>query len=70
MVWIIPWLSCVNNGMLTTEMPPRLHNITVQSLMMPGEYRWDDDVLNDICNARDVELIKKIPLPTNDREDS
>lgn len=56
--------------MLTTEMPPRLHNITVQSLMMPGEYRWDDDVLNDICNARDVELIKKIPLPTNDREDS
>lgn len=69
MVWKVPWLPDMDNGMLTTEMPPELQNITVRSLMVPGEYRWDEDVLNDICNARDVELIKKIPLPMIDRDD-
>ena len=51
-------------------MPEQLKNITVRSLMMQQENKWDDDILNDICNDRDAELIKRIPLPAFDKQDS
>ena len=38
--------------------------------MVTGEQRWDIDVVNDICDNRDVELIKRIPLPLSDKVDS
>lgn len=31
---------------------------------------WDLEVLQDICNERDCELIKQIPIPVSDKEDS
>lgn len=51
-------------------MPGYLSDITVSNLMLTGEPRWDINVLNDICEKRDVELIKRIPLPMADRVDS
>lgn len=51
-------------------MPIALQNTTVQNLMVPGENRWDDEVLNDICNTRDLELNKRILLPLLGRPDS
>lgn len=34
--------------------------------MEVDKIKWDDEVLSDICNDRDRELIKKIPLPRED----
>ena len=55
---------------MTTRMPDQFCDITVSSLMVTGEQRWDIDVLNDICDNKDVELIKRIPLPLSDKVDS
>lgn len=32
--------------------------------------KWDEDVLNDLCNDRDKRLIKQIPIPIRSRSDS
>lgn len=69
-VWKVLWLPCSENGFVMTDMPPELENITVQSLRVPGENNWDEEVLNDIFNSRDGELIKRIPLPVTSRHDS
>lgn len=69
-VWQIPWLPCKENGFLTTIMPQELENITVRGLMTNEGNQWDDEVLRDICNERDVEMIQKIPLPMNSADDS
>ncbi|WOG91125.1 hypothetical protein DCAR_0310373 [Daucus carota subsp. sativus] len=55
MVWKDPWLPCFENENLTTTMP---------------EDKWDEDVLNDLCNDRDKRLIKQIPIPIRSRSDS
>lgn len=34
------------------------------------EAGWDDEVLNDIFNARDIQLIKSITLSNFDRQDT
>ncbi|XP_074342659.1 uncharacterized protein LOC141680292 [Apium graveolens] len=47
-----------------------LEDTTVSILMMDGKNILDDDILNDICNMRDVELIKRIPLPVRNLDDS
>lgn len=69
-VWEVPWLPCLENGCLTTVMPPELKDIKVQSLMEDVKKNWDDEVLRDICNERDRGLIKRVPLPLRNREDS
>ncbi|KAL8113302.1 hypothetical protein AgCh_020567 [Apium graveolens] len=69
-VWHIPWLPGDNNGCLTSEMPQELEHIRVVNLMETGSIRWDEEVLNDICNERDTKLIKSIPIPAQSREDS
>lgn len=63
-------MPCVENGFLSTKMPIELENITVQNLMIPGENKWDEEVMNDICNDRDVDLIKRILLFANGGHDS
>ena len=69
-VWRTPWLPSLDDGCVTTHMPDHLCDITVSNLMVTGEQRWDIDVLNDICDNKDVELIKRIPLPLSDKVDS
>lgn len=69
-VWQIPWLPCSENGYITTNMPPELENITVNSLMTENNGTWDNDVLQDIFNDRDREWIKKTPIPRVTRADS
>ncbi|KAL8125864.1 hypothetical protein AgCh_013243 [Apium graveolens] len=68
-VWKIPWLPCAENGYVTTNMPLELENIKVSSLMEDQARRWDDEILNDLFNARDVKLIKNIPLSSRERRD-
>lgn len=43
---------------------------TVSNLLVPGERRWDDEVLEDLFEDMDVELIQCIPLPTAERKDT
>lgn len=58
-VWKVPSLPCPENGFLTTNIPEELENIMVRNLMVGGENKWDDEVLKDICNARNVELYRE-----------
>lgn len=69
-VWKIPWLPSVEMGYITTSMPPELENIKVCDLMDVSEKKWDDEVLNDLFNVRDVQLIRNILFSSRDIDDS
>lgn len=69
-VWDDQWLLDENNDFLTTPVPVQLQDIKVKSLINMEGRHWDMDVLHDICNDRDIELIKRIPTPYEDNEDS
>lgn len=61
--WKVPWLPCVDNGYISTEVVPELEDIEVQSLFDEGTGSRDNDILNDIFTSRDRELIRRIPIP-------
>lgn len=69
-IWKVQWLPCANNGYMTTEMPTQLDGSKVCCLMQVEQKKWDEEVLIDICNARDRKLIKKIPLSIREDEDT
>ena len=69
-VWHVPWLPGNNDGFLTTVMPHELEQIQVVNLMETGSKRWDDELLRDIFNDNDVQLIKSIPIPAHNKQDS
>lgn len=62
-IWKVPWLPCVENGYMTTEMPSNLEGSKVCGFMQMEQRKWDEDILKDICNERDKKLIKRIPVP-------
>lgn len=66
-VWKVPWLPCSSNGFLTTDMPEELSNIKVGNLMESEQRKWDEEVLQDIFNDRDIALIKQIPIPLREK---
>ncbi|WOG90771.1 hypothetical protein DCAR_0310016 [Daucus carota subsp. sativus] len=69
-IWKVPWLPNSENGYITTEMPSELEDATVTSLMVTDERKWDEEILTDLFNDRDVQLIKNIPLSAFGRNDS
>lgn len=69
-VWKIPWLPCTVNGYISTHMPVELENTRVSDLMVEQERKWDDDILHDLFEDRDIQLIKKIPLSTRSFNDT
>lgn len=70
-VWNLPWLPDLENGFMTTEMPNVISHATVAGLMEIDNNRWDYNVIKDLCNDRDFDLIKRVPIPANkDKEDS
>lgn len=60
----------IENGFLSTPVLGHMQNIMVRGLMDMEGRNWDRDVLHDICNTRDIELITRIPIPSEDRDDS
>lgn len=62
-VWHVPWLPCIENGYLTTEMPEHLKHVTVNGLFAKNQNEWDEEILLDICNERDIELIRQVSTP-------
>ncbi|KAL8105760.1 hypothetical protein AgCh_029525 [Apium graveolens] len=69
-VWSVPWLSNVENGLFTTSLPDQLSDFLVNGFMNSEERKWDMDVINNVCNSRDVELTKRIPIYKCDTRDS
>lgn len=69
-VWQIPWLPDKENGYLTTPMQDQLAGINVRSLMEDTGRTWDVEVIDDIFNSRDAQLIKSIPLPVHNNQDT
>lgn len=51
-------------------MPEKLKDARVEGLLVGDHMEWDVEVLQDICNERDCELIKQIPLPQSSKEDA
>ncbi|KAL8124141.1 hypothetical protein AgCh_011956 [Apium graveolens] len=69
-IWQIPWLLYLENGFLTTDMPEELRTAVVAGLFNEEKEGWDEEILNDICNERDRDLIKQIPVSRTGRMDS
>ena len=59
-----PWLPDVENPFIQT-IHPAIQNAKVSSLMVSGENKWDEDLLEDIFDERDINLILSIPLQNN-----
>lgn len=60
----------MNNGLVSTIEYGQLGNVKLSSLMSVGEKSWDVELLNDLICPRDVNLIKCIPIPMVESEDS
>lgn len=63
LVWQDPWLPCNENGFMTTERHPQLDHVTAASMMNTEQMEWDEEILEDLCNARDRKLIKQVHIP-------
>lgn len=65
-----PWLPDADNGFITTDLAENIAKAMVNCLMVPGQRRWDIDLVADVFNTRDAALILQVPLSTrqvNDR---
>ena len=60
-MWKVSWLPYPVNGFLTTLMPEDLAQTVVQNLMEEGQHQWDDEVLRDIYNERDIKINQTNP---------
>ena len=69
-VWQIPWLPCVEDGFISTSIPNDFPNIKVCDLVNARDNSWDENILNNLFNERDIRLIKQIPLASTDRRDT
>lgn len=69
-VWQVPWLPCVNNGYLTSDVYPELKDVTVDSFFDADSRNWDANMLNDLCNERDRALVYQVPIPMRSKNDS
>ncbi|XP_074336657.1 uncharacterized protein LOC141673820 [Apium graveolens] len=66
----VPWLPDKEDGCVSTDMPVQLRDTKVQCLMDMKGRNCDEEVLCDIFNDRDIELIRKIPIPVARCEDT
>ena len=64
-----PWLPDVENRFVSTSLNESIASAPVYSLMVPGQRRWDYDVVADIFNTRDMDLKLQIPLSNRRDED-
>lgn len=55
---------------LLRPIPGNLNHAMVQGLMTESGSQWDDEILRDIFNDRDISLVKKIPIPLRRRSDT
>lgn len=69
LVWKIPWLPCHENGYLTTLMPIELEHIKVCDLLDVQEKKWDDAILKELFNEKDIQLIQNVHLPLRHTKD-
>lgn len=53
----VSWLPCPVNRCLTTEMLEELKDMTIQSLMDKTQQSWNDKVIQNISNERDINFI-------------
>ncbi|KAH9656150.1 reverse transcriptase domain-containing protein [Citrus sinensis] len=64
-----PWLPDVDNGFISTSLNESLASAPVNSLMVPGQRRWDYEVVADLFDTRDRNLILQIPLSSRRDKD-
>ncbi|XP_019150180.1 PREDICTED: uncharacterized protein LOC109146988 [Ipomoea nil] len=64
LVWNHPWLPCNEDPFISSEMHAGSANMKVIELIKQETQDWDVALLHNLFEARDVELIKKIPLAT------
>uniref|UniRef100_A0A803NJK8 Reverse transcriptase n=1 Tax=Cannabis sativa TaxID=3483 RepID=A0A803NJK8_CANSA len=63
-----PWVPCNDNPFIISSHPNLLNAIVHNLMRMDGE-GWDVELLEDMFEARDIELIRSIPLlPSLDKD--
>lgn len=70
MIWHVPWLPDEENGYVDKAEYAQLASAKVSNLMMICERKWDTELLEDLFDARDIALIKRIPLSMHADNDS
>ncbi|XP_031125428.1 uncharacterized protein LOC116027784 [Ipomoea triloba] len=60
-IWDSPWLPD-SDPCIQTLQPQYLSTATVSGLINPNTNEWDEEILMDIFEPRDVELIKRVPI--------
>ncbi|CAI9773810.1 unnamed protein product [Fraxinus pennsylvanica] len=68
-IWRDPWLPNPNHGFVTSDPLPGHEEATVNQLFVPGENRWDYDILVDLFSEEERGQILKIPLSSYGRSD-
>jgi len=63
------WLPDVDNGCITTVLDESLTTATVNCLMVPGQRRWDNDLVANVFNDTDAALILQVPLSARHNKD-
>ena len=53
----VPWLPDTENCFISTSLHERMTTAPVNSLIIPGQHRWDYDAVVDLFNARDKNII-------------
>ena len=61
-IWKDPWFLNARDPYIQTPIIPELENAEVCSLRATGDSKWDQDLLNYLFVARDVEMIKVAPI--------
>ena len=64
-----PWLPDVDNGFISTSLNESIASAPVSSLMVPGQRKWDYDVVAYLFDTRDRNLILQIPLSSRRDKD-
>ncbi|CAN0826140.1 Putative ribonuclease H protein At1g65750 [Linum grandiflorum] len=62
-VWLDPWLKHDTHCWVESQPCEELADLRVCDLLIPGLAAWDEELLEELCVQRDVELIRQMMDP-------
>ncbi|XP_031131836.1 uncharacterized protein LOC116033219 [Ipomoea triloba] len=62
-IWTEDWLPDKQNPKVCSFPYPLMEDAKVADLIVPGQNRWDEEMVRIIFSERDANLIMSIPLP-------
>lgn len=60
-IWGVPWLLNEEQPLVTFAIPAGAAKVTVDALFIPGQQKWDNELIKDLFVSRDCDEIQAIP---------